>query len=401
MKFSRTITTNDLRHINRTAVLELLRREGPISRTELSERLDISLPTVMRIVDELFEEDLLKTVDRKEWSGGRKRSLVEFNFSGHLAIGVDLGGTKMFGALTDIGGNVLKEINIARHATMGEESYDMLLEILHDLTAEAATTGKHLLGMGIGIPGIVATATGTVISAPAVNWENFPLKERLVGQFDMPIIIDNDVNLSALGELWFGVKEPVSNLVLVTVGTGIGAGIIVDGSIYRGSHDYAGEIGFLLPSTAHLGGAYRDFGPLERMASGTGVADRARRMLAGEWSEDKLAGLSAEDVFEAARRGERWAVPVVDETVDLLAQTVATLAICFDPDVILLGGGVARSADLLIEPIKRRIASTMPNPVNLQASILSYRAAAMGAIVNLVYQAANFYVLRKLSGEPG
>lgn len=398
MKFSKTITTNDLRHINRTAVLDLLRREGAISRTEISERLDISLPTVMRIIEELLDEKLVKTVDRKEWSGGRKRGLVEFNSSGHLAIGVDLGGTKMFGALTDIGGNVLQEINIPQHSTQGEESYELLTEILRKLTRTAEELDKNLLGIGVGIPGTVSVENGMVLSAPALGWTNFPLRERLSAEFHQPIVMDNDVNLAALGEMWFGTKQSINNLVLITVGTGIGAGIIIDGTIYRGSHNNAGEVGFLLPATSHLGGHYDGFGPLEKLASGTGIAIRARKLLAGtSWTEEDLAALNAEDVFEAARKGESWAVPVVEETVDLLAQMVATLTICFDPDVIVLGGGVARSADLLIEPILRRISGTMPFQVNLVASNLSYRAAAMGSIVNLVYQAANFYVLRKLS----
>ncbi|MBN1535737.1 MAG: ROK family transcriptional regulator [Anaerolineales bacterium] len=399
MKFTKTITTNDLRHINRTAVLDLLRREGPISRTELSQRLEISLPTVMRIVEELLEEKLLRTVDHKEWSGGRRRALVEFNAHAHLAIGVDCGGTKMFGALADLSGEIIEEINVPTNSTCGDKNFELLVEIITQLVKKATTTDKNLLGVGVGIPATVDVDRGIVLSSPALGWREFPLQERLKKEFDIPVVLDNDVNLAALGEMWFGSKQAINNLALITVGTGIGAGIIIDGAVYRGSKGSAGEVGFLLPSTAHLGQgrSHQGFGPLETLASGTGIAERARTILTGTLSEEQLNAITAEDVFDKARQKEPWAVQIVDETVDLLALAVVTLAVCYDPDVIVLGGGVARSADLLIEPIKQRVSASTPFPFNLVASPLGYRAAVMGSIVNLVYRAANFYMLRKLS----
>ncbi len=397
MKFTKTITTNDLRHINRTAVLDLLRREGPISRTELSERLEISLPTVMRIVDELLEEKLLKTIDRKEWSGGRRRSLVEFNAHGHLTIGVDCGGTKMFGALADLSGEIIEEVNLPTNGNRGEDNVALLLDIIDKLIKAAKTTDKNLLGIGVGVPATVDVDKGIVLSCPALGWEDLPLNDRLKKEFNLPVVLDNDVNLAALGEMWFGTKLAINNLALITVGTGIGAGIIIDGAVYRGSNGAAGEVGFLLPSTALLGGGYQGFGPLETQASGTGIANRARKLLAETFPQERLNALTAEDVFEAARQKEPWAVQIVDETVDLLALAVVTLSVCFDPDLIVLGGGVARSADLLIEPIKQRVSASIPFQFNLVASKLGYRAAVMGSIVNLVYRTANFYMLRKLS----
>lgn len=399
MKFTKTITTNDLRHINRTAVLDLLRREGPISRTEISERLEISLPTVMRIIEELLNEQLLKTVDRKEWSGGRRRALVEFNAHAHLAIGVDCGGTKMFGALADLSGEIIEEINVPTRSSNSDENFDLLMGIIMQLVKSADTTGKNLLGVGVGIPATVNVEQGIVLSSPALGWYEFPLFERMKNKFDIPVVLDNDVNLAALGEMWFGSKQAINNLALITVGTGIGAGIIIDGAVYRGSNGAAGEVGFLLPSTAHLGQGrnHQGFGPLETLASGTGIAERARKALAGTLSEEQLSALTAEDVFDKARQMEPWALQIVDETIDLLSLAVVTLAVCYDPDLIVLGGGVARSADLLIEPIKQRVSASIPFSFNLVASKLGYRAAVMGSIVNLVYRTANYYMLRKLS----
>lgn len=393
MRYTRTITSNEMRGINRTAVLDIVRREGPISRTEIAERLKLSVPTVMRIVDELTAEQLIRATGSTEWSGGRRRSLVEFNASGHLAIGVDMGGTKVFGALSDLSGKIFKEITIPNHGTQGEDSYRLLCQILGELVAEAEKVDTNLLGIGVGVPGTVSDEDGLVYSSGALKWKNFPVVTRLVNDFHMPVVVDNDVNLAALGELWFGAFQSAANLVLITVGTGIGAGIIVDGSVYRGTHQTAGEIGFVLPCTDALNQTYEGFGALERLASGTGIAARARQALSGGANSE----ITAEDVFEAARRGEAWAKAVVAETVDLLAMGISAVSICFDPDVIILGGGVARSADLLIEPIRARLDGRIPVTPNLAASTLGYRAGVMGTIVNLLYHTSDFYVVRKLS----
>lgn len=398
MRYARTITSTQMRGINRTAVLDLVRRDGPISRTEAADRLGLSVPTVMRIVDELMDEHLVRNTGSKEWSGGRRRSLIEFNASDHLVVGVDMGGTKVFGALSDLSGKIYKEINIPNHGTRGEDSYKLLCEIIVELLDEAKKTGLHLLGIGVGIPGFLRSdERGTGYSSGALNWERFPLNTRLEADFRLPVVVDNDVNLAALGELWFGTYQSSQNLVLITVGTGIGAGVIVEGSVYQGSNQAAGEIGWVLPCTESLEQRYEGFGPLELLASGTGIAKRAQQALDILQPGRDHSEVTAEEVFEAARRDESWAKGIVDETVDLLAMGISAVALCFDPDVVILGGGVARSADLLVEPIRRRLEGRTPVTPKIGVSALGYRAGVMGTIVNLLYHTTEFYVVRKLS----
>ncbi len=386
-----------MRGINRTAVLDLIRRAGPISRTTIAEQLDLSVPTIMHIVDELTAEGLVRETGSKEWSGGRRRSLVEFHATGHLVIGIDMGGTKVFGAVADLSGKIYKEINIPNHGTQGEDSYQLLRRMIAELMIEAQTTGISLLGIGIGIPGTGKKGQdGQTFSAAALNWTDFPLEKRLAAEFSLPVVVENDVNLAALGELWFGSFPAARNLVLITVGTGIGAGIIVDGAVYKGSHNAAGEIGFIPPYPDALDQTYSGFGPLELLASGTGIAARARDILQ---ARGELTGCepNAEDVFEAARRGEDWAVETVTQTVNLLAVGLSAVTLCFDPDVIVLGGGVARSADLLVEPIRRRLDGRVPVLPEIVPSALGYRAGVMGTIMNLLYHTSDFYVVRKLA----
>ena len=405
-----TITATAMRDINRSAVLEIIRRESPISRTAIAARLDVSLPTVMRIIDDLIEEGLVRDQGKTEWSGGRRRALVEYNAEGFVVLGVDLGGMRIYGALPDLGGNIIAERSLEKHGTTGEDSYQRLVELIDELLADPALEGRPVRGIGVGAPGITRHREGVVKWAAALNWRDFPLKARLTERYQLPVTVDNDVNLAALGELWFGVGQNSRNMILIAVGAGIGAGIIIDGALYRGAHEASGEIGGMLPGREFLGKDYVDFGALESMASGTGIARRARApegvapegvapggVAPGGVAPEGVAPVQAEGVFAAARLGHEWARAIVDDVVDYLAIAIANLAVSFDPEIIVLGGGVAGSADLLIAPILERINGAIPDPPQLVVSTLGRRAAVMGAITNVLYRTADFYVVRKLT----
>lgn len=391
----KTITATEMRAINRSAILELIRSSGPMSRSEISLRLGVSLPTVMRSVDDLIEEDLVRPTETKEWTGGRKRSMVEFNGSSHLVIGLDLGGTKLYGAVVDLTGRILHETTIAHHQTRAEESFQLICGLIDDLLAFTRGTGLKLRGIGVGVPGVTNQESGLVELAPSLDWMSFPLRQRLTDRYATSIVVENDVNLAAAGEVWFGPDINVQNLVLIAIGTGIGAGIVINGSVFPGSHHMAGEIGYLIPDRSAFGQTYPGFGALEMRASGTGIATRARLALKGCREQASLDALTAEDVFSAARRGEAWALPILDETVDALAQTIAAINQFFDPDLILLGGGVSRSADLLVEPILNRLRGVIPRLPRLEVSSLGYRATVLGSIVQLLRMTTHYYSLQR------
>ena len=243
MIYPLTITASAMRDINRSAILETIRRESPISRSTIARRLDVSLPTVMRIVNQLAEEGLVHSHGDSEWSGGRRRALLEFNGDGFVVLGVDLGGTKMYGAISNLCGEIIDELDIGRHGTTGEDSYDRLVTLIDTLLASPKLEGRKVRGIGVGAPGITRHKEGIVKWAYTLNWQDFPLKARLSERYGLPIIVDNDVNLAALGELWFGAGQNTQNMILVAIGTGIGAGIIINRALYRGSRESSGEIG--------------------------------------------------------------------------------------------------------------------------------------------------------------
>jgi glucokinase-like ROK family protein len=397
MAYRLTITASDMREINRSAILEIIRRESPISRTAIAERLNVSLPTVMRIVDKLVEEGFVRPQGSTEWSGGRRRPLLEFNAGGFVVLGVDMGGMKLYGAISDLGGNILDEAKMELQAETTEGYYDRLCSLIDTLLTSQRLESRRVRGIGVGAPGITHHRDGIVKWAYSLKWRDFPLKERLTERYKLPITVDNDVNLAAMGELWFGAGQDVQNMILIVVGSGIGAGIIIDGALYRGGSEASGEIGNFIPGREFLENNYQDYGALEKVASGIGIVERAKASLRSKQGTTELPSLTMDDVFIAARQGQSWAVSVINETVDYLAIAIVNLTVSFDPELIVLGGGISPFADMLVEPILQRIEGVIPSLPHLVISSLGLRAGVMGAITNVLHNTSNFYVVHKLS----
>ena len=392
-----TITSAEMRGINRSAILELIRRDSPIARTTIAQRLGVSLPTVMRIVDGLIDDGFVRPHGRTEWSGGRRRPLLEFNADGYVVLGVDMGGPKMYGAISEIGGNIIDEVEVDRHDAVGEKCYDVLIKLIDKLLASPGLKGRTVRGIGVGAPGITHHREGIVKWAYALNWKDFPLKDRLTKRYKLPVTVDNDVNLAALGEHWFGAGQNTQNMVLIVISAGIGAGIIINGSLYRGSSEASGEIGHMIPGREFLGKSYLDFGALESVASGTGMLGRARTVLRSRREAPDLEVLLTDDIFESARRQEKWAASVLDEVVSYMAIAVANLSVSFDPELIVLGGAVTNYAHMLVRPIQQRIQGVIPAVPRLVVSNLGLRATVMGAIITVLHNTSNFYIVHKLS----
>jgi glucokinase len=393
-----TITSTEMRGINRSAILEIIRRESPIARTTIAQRLGVSLPTVMRIVDGLVEDGFVRPQGKTEWTGGRRRPLLEFNADGYVVLGVDMGGTeKMYGAVSEIGGHIINEADVDRLGASGEECYRLLTKLIDTLLASPGLRGRKVRGIGVGAPGITHHRDGVVKWAYALNWKEFPLKDRLAKRYKLPITVDNDVNLAALGEHWFGAGQNIQNMVMIVDGAGIGAGIIIDGTLYRGSSESSGEIGHTIPGREFLGKSFSDFGGLESVASGTAMIEKARAVLRSRKEAPNLNHLRARDIFESAGRGEKWASSIINDVIDYLAIAVANLSVSFDPELIVLGGGVTSYASMLVEPILQRIEGVIPTPPKLVASNLGLRATVMGAIITVLHNTSNFYVVHKLS----
>jgi glucokinase-like ROK family protein len=375
-----TATTHLIRRLNSSAVLDLIREQSPIAQSQISRQLNISLPTVQRIVEDLIEEDLVRWSGDLQASGGRPRRMLEFNHNGYAVIGLDLGGTKLFGTISDLGGQIQAERYMAWQENSPEACLDQVKDLIDDLLSSPRPDDQKVLGIGIGAPGITYFEEGVVAWAPSLGWRDLPLKELLNQRFHLPVIVENDVNLAAMGEYSFGAGRGTTSMVCITVGTGIGAGIVFDRKIYRGHNHSAGEIGYLPTDIACMGQKYEGFGALESLASGLGIEKRAIKLFNESNWPIPADGLSAENIFQNCREGEAWAKKLVDETIDYLSMAIAAIGITVDPEIIVIGGGVSNSADLLIPGIHVRLDGVIPVRPNLVVTDLGSRAAVMGAI---------------------
>jgi predicted NBD/HSP70 family sugar kinase len=389
---SRTGDTTLLRKVNQSAVLEVLREEGPLSRSDLARRLQLSPPTITRIIADLLEAGIVREQSVGDSTGGRRPTLLEFNTRASLVIGVYIG-QSITGALADLHGNILARRAVG--ALPGEAGVAKLLDVIGELQAEAAALALPVRGVGIGAPSVVRYPEGVVVLSPSLGWRNLPLKATLEARLGLPVFVENEVNLIALGESWRGAGQGIANLVCLSLGAGIGAGIIIDGRLYRGFHHAAGEVGYIIPGEQYLGRVYDPYGCLEGLAGTEGIVQRARAALQAG-APSVLGGsnghpdfFSAESVLHAARAGDPVAARVVDETVTILSIAVANLACTLDPERIVISGELAAFGDLFIEPIRARLQGALPVVPDIVLSELKIDAPILGAVVT---------VLRETSG---
>lgn len=292
-------------------------------------------------------------------------------------IAVDLGGTKIYAATVGMGGKIMQETSLEHHKSTGEESFNLLSSLITRLQQDV-TDRAPLRGIVVGAPGIVQSAPGVVEWAPSLGWQGFRLKDRLEERFLLPCLVENDVNLAALGEYRFGAGRGKRYLMLIALGTGVGGALILDGILYRGFHGAAGEIGYFCSNTADLGQRYDLFGAFEQRVSGTGIQNAAARKktLSGQPG----ATVDARQVFEAAERGEAWANEVLTETADHLSLGIVNINALLDLEMIVFSGGVAGSLGLLLKRIEERIHGVTPYLPEICISSLGRKASVLGAV---------------------
>jgi predicted NBD/HSP70 family sugar kinase len=371
-------------HPTRAAVLDYLREHGPRTRADIARHLNLSPPTISRVVRPLLREGYLSEREFGASSGGRRPIVLEHNPHSASVIGVDIGGSKVLAAVSDLDGHVQHLRRFVLPPTDPRASLEMIIDVLRELMAQAAADGSAVRAVGLGVPGVVDAAAGVALWVPSLGWRDLHLQRIVEDRLGLGACVENDVNLGALGEQWRGVGRGLNNLVYVFVGTGIGAGVVLDGRVIRGAHHAAGEVGYLLLDRTFLDRTYPGFGAFESDAAAPGILRRARARAGERWAD-------ARQVFDAARRGDADALAVVDETIDWLALGLANIACVLDPQAIVLGGGVAGSADLLLEPIRSRLEGRIPSVPMLSVSELGERAVLTGAVA-LAVQRLNAYI---------
>ena len=279
-------------------------------------------------------------------------------------VGVDFGGTNIASLLLNERGRVLRRDVRPTLANEGKER--TINQIVNSVRALFEKEGSgnfadSILGVGIGSPGPLNTKKGIIHFAPNLpGWRNVPLVEILSKKLRMPVFLENDANAAALGEWWIGAGKNAHNLVLLTLGTGIGGGIIIDGEVFHGVHDTAGELGHIIIHEDGLPCNCGARGCLEAYASATGVIKRTLRAIK-EGKKTILTGLvhnhlediSCELVYKAAEKGDELCSWIVEETARYLGVGIASIVNVLNPQMVILAGGMTKAKDLLFKPVRR------------------------------------------------
>jgi glucokinase len=277
-------------------------------------------------------------------------------------VGVDVGGTNVVvGTVAEDGSEVL---GVVSEPTLSEQGADAVVERIVKLAraSMAQATGKEISGVGIGSPGPLDTKRGIVLLTPNLGWVNMPLRDRVARALDLPATLDNDANCAIFGEWWRGAARGVDHVVGLTIGTGIGGGIILGGEIYHGASDVAGELGHMTIEWNGRRCKCGNYGCLEAYASGPAIAARAIEGIeAGaettlpEYVRGDLSKLTAQVIYEAAHDGDVYALDVVRETAKILGAGVANIINIFNPQVVVICGGVTLAGEKLFVPLASEV----------------------------------------------
>lgn len=409
-----------MREMNRFLVLNCVREQGPIARVSIAQRTGLSRTTVSSIIETLIKEGFVREGSQLDAAptGGRRAILVQFNADAGYILGVDAGRTH----LTIIATNLASDI-VARHSGPFDAARgpDVCLpELVRELRAFTAREGiawDHIIGVGLGIPGPMDARLRKLISPPRMpGWDGVDIRQILRRELNVPIYLDNDANMGALGESRFGAGRKVSELAYVKVGTGIGCGLVINGVVYRGSRGSAGELGHV---TIDADGPLCECGNrgcLETLAgapvigcdAATGASLNRQRKRAGlsplpmsaRWDEHTPVDLA--EVVRAALDGDLASRAAIEHAGELIGVALAGLINLFNPSLILLDGGLARAGDLLINPVvqamKSRSLSAASANTRVVTGELGDGAISLGGVATVIDAA---FGTPSLDADPG
>jgi glucokinase len=312
-------------------------------------------------------------------------------------LGVDLGGTNIVvGAMPEDGSREIALRSEPTHAQRGAEGVvdrivALIAQTMSDVITKERAQATDFLGIGVGAPGPLDRDKGLVVVAPNLGWVNFPLRDAISERIRLPVTLDNDANCATMGEWWRGAARGARNAGGITLGTGLGGGVILDGQLYHGSSDVAGEIGH---TTIDSTGRYckcGNYGCLEAYASGTAIAARAREAL--ERDEESalrkmvngdLAKLTSATVYQAAHDGDALAREIVHDTARFLGTGIGNILNILNPDVVVITGGVTKAGELLFEPLRAEVKRRAFRPAVAACRILPGELEGSAGMVGAV-----------------
>ena len=370
-----------IRAMNRSVVLNVIKALGPIARVEVSRRTGLSPATVTGITAELIDEDLVFEKDVGDSSGGRRPILLAINPSGGYVIGIKLTETQAIGALTDLEATVIAKRTDNLHGRDPERIVKQLSILVSELLQMANLPKKKLLGVGVGLAGIVDSEQGMLRKSPYFGWRDLPLGEMLQARVRVPVYVDNDVNTLTLAEMWFGGGQGVDSFLIVTLGRGVGLGIVVNGQFYRGVRGGAGEFGHTVIDPEGPACECGKHGCLEAYIGDPGLVRTAKEAI----NRGEISGpvRSIGDLLTLAQAGDPGARAVFARAGNILGQGIANLLNIFNPQKIIISGEGTRAGDLLFNPMRESVARNamlgLAGDTSIEIDVWGDDAWALGA----------------------
>jgi N-acetylglucosamine repressor len=382
--------------MNKRNVINIIREKGPVNKAEIARLVGLSIPTVMRLTDELIEKNLIRETGKGESTGGKPPLMLEFTPDSHYIIGVDIGTTHIKTIVMDMVAEIICRVETPTLVTdPSEQVIDRILDTITQAIAKVEIPMSRYLGIGLGMPGLLDATCGKVLFSPDFKWENIDLTGPVKTRFGLPVYMSNVTRAMAVGEKWFGLAKDVENFMCVNLGYGIGAAIFINNRIYSGSSDSSGEFGHMTLEKNGPQCSCGNYGCLEALASANAMSKKAAFLIErGESStilslaDGKTSNINAKLIFDAAKAGDGLGREIVREATEYIGIAISNAVNFIDPELIILEGGVAKAGDILINGIKRIVERRQMKYAGRKLSIVASRmeedAAAIGAAAVLL-----------------
>jgi N-acetylglucosamine repressor len=367
---------DDVRRLNQGAVFQVVHRHGPVSRIDIATRLHLSPATVTNITSDLIDRGLVFEARKDDRGGvGRRRVLLEVAYDTAYVAGIKVSSVGLTCALTNLNAEVVHAVERPLPSTEPDAVVDAIEAAFADL---GAAVGRPLAALGVNLPGLVDADRQTVRHSPLLGWSQVPLGRLLHERLGVSVLVENDVNALALAEAWFGRGRAHDGFLVVTLGRGVGLGIVMGGEVYRGPHGGAGEFGHVLLDPNGPETRYAAPGTVESFLSDDALVREARRAVPGFPADG-----TAELVAELARGGDAAAIAVVAAAGRALGRALSVLVNVFAPSLIVLSGEGMRSADVMLpaadEELRRLAFGDLADRVELVVEPWGDDAWARGA----------------------
>ncbi len=371
-----------VKEINTSIVLDTIIREKLISRASISNSSGLNKGTVSSLVQELIDRHLVYETGIGESSGGRKPVMLRFQHQAGYAIGVDLGVNYVQTILTDLSGNLVKEQITTYHSATVQEIIRHIEHAIANLMPFVPESPYGVVGIGIGIPGIVDSA-GLILFAPNLGWRDINLQAVIQERFQLPVHVDNEANAGAIGEQQYGAGRHAKDLVYLSVGIGIGAGIMIDGDIYRGASGYSGEIGHMTINADGKPCRCGNHGCWELYASENALLDHMNDAKSMNGEQSINGALALEDILALADKGDSQAIEALNKVGRYLGIGIAGITNIFNPRQIVIGNRLTHAQawlqDAMMHEIEKRSLRFHQRAVDVHFTELGTRSTALGA----------------------